>query len=285
MSVNKIKKTYYKWLTTKKAGNTINRLKEDISNNKDLIVVHQMGRAASMTVTNTVKSMNLSMPVYHTHWLNSATVENRMGRIDPDKGPLNVRVSQLLSPQIYQHKKDRNWKFISIIRDPVARNISAYFLSIDHFFDDFFRRYKQGDITLDDLLHNFLKEFPHDQPIKWFDEEVKEPIGIDVFEVPFDNRKGFIVVEHENVSFLTVKLERLNDVYQDALNALFHKKTERLVNTHVTNEDKDFDMYKEFISNIPLPKDYLEEMYASKYATHFYDDVEINGFKNKWLKE
>lgn len=284
--INTLRKRYYKHLENKSVITKLNVLQEHIENKDDLILVHQMGRAASMTITNTIKSLQLKQPVYHTHWLNTQSVKERVERINSWKnngaGPLNVRVAELLSPEIDNRFNDREWKLISIVREPVARNVSAFFLDITRFFPNFFDRYENNEISLQDMTDVFINEFPHDMPLDWFDVEIKSPFNIDVFEKNYDEQKGYMIIEHENVSLLVIKLEKLNTCFKTAFLEFFGKEPESLVNTHVTDDDKSFGMYKEFLRDVELPESYLNRMYDCEYVRHFFSEDEVTNFRKKW---
>lgn len=284
-----LRKHYYKHLENQSVIAKLQALQMHIDTKEDLILVHQMGRAASMTVTNTIKSLSLKQPVYHTHWLNTRSVKERVERINSWKkngaGPLNVRVAELLSPEINKHLNEREWKIISIVREPVARNVSAFFLDIERFFTDFFERYQNNEISLQDMTDVFINEFPHDMPLDWFDVEIKAPFNIDVFEKKYDDQKGYMLIEHDNVSLLVIKLEKLNTCFKTAFLEFFGKEPESLVNTHVTNEDKSFGMYKEFLRDVVLPDNYLDRMYDCDYVRHFFSEAEVQTFRKTWAKK
>lgn len=286
---NYLRKHYYKWIEDRAARKMLNALKAHVANDDDLILVHQMGRAASMTITNTIKSMNLNSPVYHTHWLNKQSVDERVARINSWKkngiGPLNVRVSELLSPEIEKRLIARQWKIVSVIREPVARNVSAFFLDIERFFPDFFERHQNNELPLELIADVFLKEFPHKMPLDWFDVEIQAPFEIDVFNADFDEQKGYMIIEDENVSLLVIKLEKLNTCFKGAFSEFFEQSPEALINTHVTSEDKTFGMYDDFLCEVELPESYLDEMYDCEYVRHFFSDEEVQNFRRKWSKK
>ncbi|MGR9052254.1 MAG: putative capsular polysaccharide synthesis family protein [Gammaproteobacteria bacterium] len=284
--LNNLKKRYYKYLENQSVITKIKSLKQHIAEKDDLILVHQMGRAASMTVTNTIRTMHLQDPVYHTHWLNAQSVKERVARVNSWKnngaGPLNVRVAELLSPEIHNRLQDRKWKIISIVREPVARNVSAFFLDIERFFDNFFDRYEKNEITLEEMKEVFINEFPHDMPLNWFEVEMEEPFGVDVFSQEYNDQKGYMVFDKKNVSVLVIKLERLESCYKHAFRDFFGKEPYELVNTHVTDADKNYGMYKDFLREVELPESYLDRMYDCAYVRHFFTEEEIQGFRNKW---
>jgi hypothetical protein len=50
-----------------------------------------------------------------------------------------------------------------------------------------------------------------------------------------------------------------------------------------TGDSKEYaQLYKQFLKFIKLGDDYLDRMYNSKYAQHFYETSEIEAFQQKW---
>ncbi len=286
--LNALRKRYYKFLENRSVSGKLADLTQQIAEKQDLILVHQMGRAASMTITNTIRSLNLNQPVYHTHWLNPKSVKMRVERVNSwqnaGAGPLNVRVAELLCPEIEHHLDGRHWRIISILREPVARNVSAFFLDIERFFPNFYKRYQNKEISLSEMKEVFLNEFPHEMPLDWFEVEMEGAFGLNVFDQEYDDRKGYLTLEDNNVSLLVIKLERLNDCYKEAFKTFFGKEPEALVNTHVTENDKCSSMYKDFLREVVLPEEYLSKMYDCNYVRHFFSEKEVSEFKNKWGK-
>lgn len=46
---------------------------------------------------------------------------------------------------------------------------------------------------------------------EWFDLEIKENFGIDVYGYDFDKERGFQIIRQDNVELLLMKLEKLDD--------------------------------------------------------------------------
>ena len=43
-------------------------------------------------------------------------------------------------------------------------------------------------------------------------------------------------------------------------------------------------MYINFKQQITIPRNIIDRLYESKYASHFYSDTEIKSFRKKWQK-
>ena len=181
-----LKRSYYQWNTRRAGQRHVDGLEEVLAGTDPMLLVHQMGRAGSMTTVNSLRQAGVDLPVYHTHWLNPETIDGRKhltAHLPEARHPLNMRVARRIAEELKREgTKRRLWKLVTVFREPVARNISVFFLSIDAFVDDFERRYARGELSHQQLLDIFLEKFPHDQPLEWFDREVRDVFGIDVYD-------------------------------------------------------------------------------------------------------
>jgi hypothetical protein len=280
------KRPLYAWATRRKNQQTIAALEADLRTSAPLLLVHQMGRAGSMTTTRSIRASPLAMPVYHTHWLHPKNLAKRLKKFEgvPEvQHPLNVRVGRRVSEELQREGPGRRkWKLVTVFREPVARNISVFFLSIDAFVPDFARRYAGGPLDNRTLLEIFLREFPHDQPLSWFDMEMGEMFGVDVYQTPFPQEQGYQVLKSQSVDLLLIKIEEFNSCYHDAFSEFLGVNVPELLQTHITERDPTRPMYADFVKNAVLPQEYLDDMYESRFARHFYTPDELAEFRKKW---
>lgn len=61
-------------------------------------------------------------------------------------------------------------KIITLVRDPIERNISAFFENFRRFVGIPF---KDNNFTIEEIKDIFLERFPHNQAIDWYDIEFK----------------------------------------------------------------------------------------------------------------
>jgi hypothetical protein len=240
-----------------------------------------------MTLVNSLKASTPDRPVYHTHWLNPATIQERVSRAKLHGRyikSLNLKVSRVLSAELSGNNgaPQHQWRVVTSIRDPVARNFSAFFLFIDRFVHDFHDRYRRGDIDAKAVFRVFLQSYPHRIPLEWFDHEIKSVFGVDVYQYDFDRDRGFGVVRGNNVDLLIIKVELLKQCYAEAFSEFFGKGKYRLVEAHVTEIDSKAAVYRELLKEPLLPRLYLDKMYESRFVRHFYRPHEIEGFKGRW---
>ncbi len=252
----------------------------------ELLLVHQMGKVGSTTIYQSLKNLNLDIPVYHTHILDPKILEDLRKKIN-----LHNHLSQkqriitelCLHEQIKKGLNNKHWKIITLVREPISKNISSFFENLSNPF--FHRNGTIENEKLDDLIKHFLDEFHHRWVLNWFDRNIKNIFDIDVFSEDFSREKGYQIFTSRDVQILLIRTEDINSKSEEAIKQFMNLEEFKLINANVGNKKKYAKKYKNFQQSISLPESYIDEMYNSKYTRHFYSEEEIEKFKTKWLKK
>jgi hypothetical protein len=184
---------------------------------------------------------------------------------------------------------------VSLVRDPVARNISAFFqepnMIISESDNDFFvsstiydyrvNLKKQGMAR---LIEEFFDKFDHEAPLVFYDREIRDVFGIDIYSYEFPKAKGYKIYEGDEVDMLVIRLEDLDLVDHDAFKNFLDIEEFRPIRRNVGNEKKYARIYREMLESIIIPEWYCDWMYNSKFAKYFYSKEEIEVFKKKWRR-
>ncbi len=254
-------------------------------NREEAILVHTMGKVGSSTVYHSLKDLHLDTPIYHTHFLHPERIKVQRKNL---KEKQIIPDSQLFIGKHLQKYLESdaqvNWKVITLIREPIARNISAFFENITKRFKHFLIDYQSQKLNIDTLIDTFLTEYPHDLPLMWLDWEINSIFGVDVFSAEFPKDIGFTIIEKSNVKLLVIRLDKLEDCTQKAFKEFLSLESFVLSNNNVAESKNYYSIYKDFQNSINLPKEYIEEMYNSKYTQHFFTPHEISAFNKKWLR-
>jgi hypothetical protein len=165
-------------------------------------------------------------------------------------------------------------KVIALVRDPVARKISAAFQ---------LRRYNP-DLSVDDpaaakrWLHENI-DFDESPPYEsaWFDREIKAVFDIDVYEHPFDPEKGYTRIRTSRADVLVLRLEDLDDLIPSVVSDF----VDAPLAVERTNTRSD-DTYQTIKRTFTLPRSALEDIYSQRMVQHFYADHEIEAFIDSW---
>ncbi|RMF29402.1 MAG: hypothetical protein D6759_13910, partial [Chloroflexi bacterium] len=260
------------------------RLHLDTLLGKEPLIVYQMGKVGSSTVVASLEALSLDSPIYHIHtltWEGIRSGERIYRAIYGDSRPPSFsRMKHLLASRHLRRQLDRGvrgprWKVITLVRDPIARNISDFFQLIDWWLPHFLPRYEAGEATIEEAIATFLERYYHDEPLNWFDIELKASLGIDVFATPFPKSTGYQVYQGEGVDLLVLKLERLDECAPEAFRAFLGVERFELIRANVSSDKMYGDAYRAFVKAIRLPDSYIEQMYTSRYVRHFYSDEEI----------
>ncbi|MGI8739288.1 MAG: putative capsular polysaccharide synthesis family protein [Gammaproteobacteria bacterium] len=137
-------------------------------------------------------------------------------------------------------------------------------------------------MQVEDAIEIFLENYGHDAPLGWFDIELKSTFGIDVFATPFLASKGYTTYRGPNVDALVLRLESINTSAEPAFKEFLDIENFRRVQANVADDKNYFAAYKAFKQKLILPQAYLDKIYDSMLARHFYTEEELTGFRRKW---
>ncbi len=159
------------------------------------VINYQMGKVGSSTVQASLEALKIDRPVYHVHFLNPVRVKKielqrkRYFRTDRYGYLRRPWLSEFLYEEI--QKKNRQWKIVSLVREPIARNISTFFehLEVEKTSDPqkYFVKSEYYGFDIEIRLGNtaplielFFERLVHERPLRYFDDEVKAVFGIDM---------------------------------------------------------------------------------------------------------
>jgi hypothetical protein len=121
--------------------------------------------------------------------------------------------------------------------------------------------------------------------LNWFDTEVKDVFGIDVFAEPFPREQGYRIFKGPDCDLLLLRLEDSLRVGPKGVAELLPgipAITPRHENS-TRERERYHDNYLRFARSLRPPASYLDRMYDSRLARHFYTTKEIDSFRNNWL--
>lgn len=169
-------------------------------------------------------------------------------------------------------------KFITLVREPIARNVSSFFQTADLFtggdFD--YRNY-----NVDKLIDTFFDKYHHVYPLYWLDYEFRTRTGINVYNYELINN-SYSIITQKSFEVLVLKTEIPDKLKEEAINNFLGIDNFELKRANISSNKEYAKAYKEFKDKIIFPVEYINEMYKSKYVKYFYSDDEINDFRDKW---
>ncbi len=216
-------------LKSYKLTNAYYNLRFALSNllTKTPLIIYQMGKVGSSSITESLKSsgINKFKFIYPVHTLTSDGIDTLRDiyygkNFNSFTTPFSPRSKHLLESEYLRRQLDKGlhrkkWKIVTLVREPVARNVSTYFQIIDLLYPNFTEEYHTQTIKTDELIERFLNDDElRDQPSTWYDSQLKTVFGIDVFSSDFPTSKGYKIYESEHADVLLIRLESLNECSQ-----------------------------------------------------------------------
>lgn len=233
-----------------------------------------MGRVGSSTVAFACEELP-QYQTYHTHFLNMERIEGLIKRAEKKQRDVagNIKRSLVVINDVLPSGCDV--KFITLVRDPVARNVSGCFA--DYLLDT--KGQPSAPLTRDVVEARF-KDFYHDRPEWWFDRELKTPLGIDVLASPFNKEEQVERRKYGRFDLLLMQTEMPDEKKVAALREFLETDDIDLKprNVHAKKDDR----YHDFLAYVPIDEEYMDRFYNLPYVRHFYTDEAIDGFRRRW---
>jgi len=265
-----------------------------VDRNQELLFIHQMGKVGSMAIVKSLHDDSQAM-IYHTHFMTPEGT-SFVEELETDGyGHWSAMPSRkknfLISSRVIGQELRKGFldshrvKVISLVRDPVATNLSGFFFNAHWWPSKLYEqcRSESGNYLLA-LQEHFLEAYPHDVPLTWFDMEMKPLFGIDVFERPFDKGRGYETYNDSSADLLLLKLERLRSIADEAISGFLGLHDFKLARANEAGDKWYGDLYQEFRSKVPLPESYLDRLYNTRFMQQFYSDEDIESLRRKWLQ-
>jgi len=242
-----------------------------------------MGKVGSTTVVQSLRAAGAS-DVFHVHFLSGNPSERIRARqkLDPAV-PKHLFIEQVLQRRV--QRPDFYCKIITLVRDPIAREISDLFENY---------RWQAAEVTGDgghidpqralDYLHEHLESLDYyDYALNWFDRELKEVFDVDVFAYPFNKEAGYAHIESEKAEILVVRLENLSELIPTVVSDFVDRKLE-VIPARRRTDSRDGETYRRVKRKLALSPEVCRKIYATPLVRHFYSEHMISKFTNRWSR-
>lgn len=242
----------------------------------DTVLIWQPGKVGSSSIAKSLEKINIQYIQLHClgfgNWLNPQ-IHNSYGiQHYWKKNPIE---------KMDLHDSHKI-KIITLVRDPIGRSIADYFEGLG-------TEYIKHDNTnsniyqsIKDFLKNEAEVGEYGYIFEWFNHEIKEFFGIDIYKYDFDREKGYQIICEGNVEILLIKLEKLNQC-QDVIGRFVEAENFCLLKENI-GDDKTYKFaYDEVKRKIKIPESIKNFYYRQNEAMdHFYTEEEKNNFLKKW---
>jgi hypothetical protein len=174
---------------------------------------------------------------------------------------------------------------ISLVRDPIAREVSSVFQT-----SGLFRaalRHESGQLDAESALAFLAERFVGPDPCgyaeQWFDRELAVAFGVDVFAQPFDHERGHCILRSPRADVLLLRTEDLDRTLPGAIAELLSLQAEPAVlrdNERALSTDGE--AYAHVQKYLRLPRSVVERIYQGRLTRHFYGKQQIEAFVERW---
>ena len=250
------------------------------------ILVYQMGKVGSMSVYRSLRALRLNVPVYHLHYLNemSKNIEWLNARNGNDTRTLQRNaLGQKLNRELARRAAPR-YNLISLVRAPIPHAVSAFCHRLDLHFPNLDARLASQSLETHELTDYFISNFQDTVLLEWFDRQVKDVFGIDVYAQPFDRERGYQIYEASRARLLLIRLEDLNRVATVALREFLNIPDFVLKRANAGEDNRFGEFYKNMVAALNLPADYVAREHSTRYAEHFYTPQELEASIAPWVR-
>jgi len=254
-------------------------------------IVYQMGKVGSSTVYESLRRAGIPN-LFKVHYLSDAGLD-RARRL---YAGFSVRVpvpheesSVALQRMLRAGSTGVRWKVFTLVREPVARDVSAYVQMVDLLCPELVA----GGPRVDRIARAAAAQFlgfaeERSYTCRWFAEEFGAAFGLDVFAHPFDAGRGWLRIRSRSVDIAVVRMEDLSRVFEDAAAELTGVSVP-MVYASARSPDKlqaayEENVYRQILDRVRIPEAMCRKVYRSRYARHFYTDAETARFTAKWAR-
>lgn len=264
----------------------VNALKRRLIRHKQLldsyadeknIFIYQMGKVGSTTLENSIKNAihihafynkNYTCPV-RLKGLAKFGLKHVIYRAEQE-------ILAFLLREIFKRRK--RTKIITLVRNPMARNISMFFHDIDAYLflahTNCLNTRKMALATrnqnLDLLSDVFNQDFEHQYPLEWFDKEFKPMTGIDIYATDFDQAQGYSIINKNNIEVMCLRTDKIKDCVGE-LGDFVGCDIELSLDNQADSKWY-ADIYREFKDNYKLPIKMQNKIKNSQFYTHFFSE-------------
>jgi hypothetical protein len=261
-----------------------------LSTGKRPVIVYQMGRMGSTTITRSLRKAGVQ--TFHVHSLVPETIDflknlhlGNWGHDPAERRRILTEALRFRCIREWLNKpSSKKKKVVTLVRDPIGREVSYYFWDGEPRMQEFVDLYARKQMSVEQVVDGFMRrpKGSEGHMLRWFEVELNPVFGIDVYAEDFDPAIGYKIYEGEKAEVLLAKTEKLNDCAREAFAEFLGLEELSLTNANV-GEDREYaKLYRAFKRECVLPQVYLDKIYTTKYVRHFYSEREIDQFRARW---
>jgi len=237
-------------------------------------VVYTMGKVASTSTSTAI--LNAGLPCYDIHSLEPKylrkTAQSWLAR--NEFPPPHICVSMAHRDRLLL--KRQRCLYISLVRDPLARNLSAFFQNLHHQKVEI-----RDEKDAQRMFDTFAETYAHTIPLTWFDREFGGQLGIDVYKRPLDHDRKLI--HFTGMNAVIFRIDCPDEVKGSVLTQILGRKISLARDNDSKNKEY-HEVYKNVQAIAHFEPDFVDRIYSSKFARHFWTDEERLKMARRWIR-
>lgn len=235
-------------------------------------VVFAIPKSGSTSVAAALRGAS-DRHVFHVHDLDPAVLTREEAGYHWSGRPWRVWDAQQLLHR--EPTARRPWRVVSLVRDPIAQSISAFFQP----------GLRKGSFRPDSSVAELRAAFGDRLDrlaLHWFETHLEASLGIDVYQHEFDPEVGHAWITTPAVRLLLLRCEDLARA-GSPLAELIGRPAALDVGTANVGAEKPYgDLYRRFLAALSPTDRQLDLAYGSRLVQHFYGADEIDRFRARW---
>ncbi len=242
-----------------------------LNNRKVDAIVYTMGKVGSSSISTSIKSAGLHC--LDVHFLNEQRICNILQSYfeDPDVEIVPQHIIESLIAHNALVKQGR-MKVVTLVRNPIMRNISAVFQNLPPRHNDDF----------DEILKR-LQKYGTKTPDNWFRRDFIPTTGIDIFSAKVDPTSDHFRFSSDKADVLMLKLEAPDDRKEELLR--------QFVGANVTleraNEARNkgyYEVYKKITEDPNIVRStFVQDCLKLKYFNKLYSRDDAALLRDRYL--
>lgn len=236
---------------------------------RELVLIYQVGKVASSSIRATIQHL----PQYEIHQVHRLVADNveRVQREHRLRGwtppPADIGPSGAGALQRYLNPR-RPAKIITLVREPIGRNISYYFQNLDKIHG----RRAAHELPLQTLIDGFTENYPYsDDPLTWFDYEFAPALGVDVYASGFQAGMAAHRWQSGPYDILLLRCDTDDSQKLAALRDFFALPGLEMRYANITDTKPGAAANRAFRETVRFPEDYLDRMLDNRFTRFFFD--------------
>lgn len=226
------------------------------------VLIYTMGRVGTTSLYHSLRDRGLQVASFH---------QLHLDRIEIPVTPYQLlrragrRVLFNFEPMLNGGKA----RIVTTVRDPLKRNISAFFFNLELLAPGYQKR------SIEELIEIFCRqENMNRSPEAWFDEELRYFTGLDVLSEPFDHERGYQIVDGQRHIAFVGRTDKLSSLAQEigdfvGINDLVLPRSNDIGSTSKS------EVYAAFKREFRASDEMLESLYQNRFTKHFFTPAEI----------